>query len=169
MTAWLAMSVHTSGKVPVVLHSGEGRLEEWAVINSPEAKNKCIPFTTAWQLNERMYGDLQGLNKAELVKKYGTDQVQKWRRSFDTAPPNGESLKMTSERTIPYFEGSIVQRLKEGKNVLVSAHGNSLRSIIMKLDNLSADQVVKLELATGVPIVYEFLDGKFYKSEINQS
>lgn len=107
-------------------------------------------------LNERHYGDLQGLNKAETAKKYGDKQVHIWRRSYDIAPPNGESLKDTAERTLPYFEKKIVPDLKAGKNILVSAHGNSLRSIVMKLDKLTKEQVLELNLGTGVPIVYEF-------------
>ena len=117
---------------------------------------ESIPVEKDQALNERHYGDLQGLNKAEMAKKFGVEQVHIWRRSYDVAPPNGESLKDTAERTIPYFKKKIVPDLKAGKNVLVSAHGNSLRSIVMHLDRLTKDQVVKLELGTGVPIVYDF-------------
>jgi len=115
-----------------------------------------IPVEKDQALNERMYGDLQGLNKAETAKKYGERQVHIWRRSYDIAPPGGESLKDTAERTLPYFESRIVPDLKAGKNVLVSAHGNSLRSIVMQLDKLTKEQVLELNLGTGVPIVYEF-------------
>ena len=107
-------------------------------------------------LNERHYGDLQGLNKAETEKKFGETQVKIWRRSYDVAPPNGESLKDTAARTLPYFESKILSDLKQGKNVIVSAHGNSLRSIVMVLDKLSKEQVLELNLATGLPIVYQF-------------
>jgi 2,3-bisphosphoglycerate-dependent phosphoglycerate mutase len=106
-------------------------------------------------LNERHYGDLQGLNKAETAKKYGDEQVHIWRRSYDIAPPNGESLKDTAARTLPYFEKKIIPDLKAGKNLLVAAHGNSLRSIVMHLDKMTKEQVLKLNLGTGVPIVYE--------------
>lgn len=105
-------------------------------------------------LNERDYGDLVGHNKEEMAKKVGAEQVHIWRRSFDVAPPGGESLKDTAERTLPYFEAKIMPEVLAGKNVIVSAHGNSLRSIIMKLDNLSRDEVTQLNLATGVPIIY---------------
>jgi 2,3-bisphosphoglycerate-dependent phosphoglycerate mutase len=101
-----------------------------------------------------MYGTLQGMNKDEMRKQFGEEQVKIWRRSYDVAPPGGESLKMTAERTIPYFQEMILPKLKEGKNVLVVAHGNSLRSIVMVLDQLSPDAVVALEIATGVPLVY---------------
>jgi 2,3-bisphosphoglycerate-dependent phosphoglycerate mutase len=106
-------------------------------------------------LNERHYGDLQGLDKGETAKKYGDDQVKIWRRSYDVPPPNGESLKDTAARTIPYFEDKIVPYLKEGKNVIVAAHGNSLRSIVMHLEHLTKEQVLELNLETAVPRVYE--------------
>jgi 2,3-bisphosphoglycerate-dependent phosphoglycerate mutase len=106
-------------------------------------------------LNERHYGDLQGLNKAETAKKFGDEQVKIWRRSYDIAPPNGESLKDTAARTLPYFDAQIIPSLKDGKNVLVAAHGNSLRSIVMHLEHLSKEQVLELNLETGVPRVYE--------------
>ncbi|MHB2019188.1 MAG: 2,3-bisphosphoglycerate-dependent phosphoglycerate mutase [Candidatus Xenobia bacterium] len=109
-------------------------------------------------LNERHYGDLQGLNKAETAEKYGAEQVHKWRRSYDIQPPGGESLKDTAARTLPYFEQHIVPDLLAGRNVIVAAHGNSLRSIVMHLDGLTPQQVIDLNLATGVPIVYEFND-----------
>ena len=107
-------------------------------------------------LNERHYGDLQGLNKAETAKKFGDKQVRIWRRSYDIAPPNGESLKDTAARTLPYFEKKIIPDIKAGKNILVAAHGNSLRSIVMDLDKLTREQVLELNLATGIPIIYEF-------------
>lgn len=115
-----------------------------------------VPVAYDQALNERHYGDLQGLNKAETAEKYGKEQVHLWRRSYDVAPPGGESLKDTAARTLPYFEARIVPDLRAGLNVLVSAHGNSLRSIVMHLDKLSRQQVLELNLATGVPIVYEF-------------
>ena len=118
-------------------------------------------------LNERHYGDLQGLNKDETRKKFGEEQVKRWRRSYDVAPPNGESLKDTAARTLPYFESRILPDLKAGKNVLVAAHGNSLRSIVMFLDKLTQEQVLALEIATGVPILYEIAaDGSVREKKI---
>src|SRR5215468_5783085 len=114
-----------------------------------------LPIVRDQALNERHYGDLQGLNKAETAEKYGAEQVHIWRRSYDVAPPGGESLKDAAARTLPYFESAIVSRLKTGENLLVSAHGNSLRSIVMHLDRLTKEQVLQLNLATGVPIVYD--------------
>src|SRR5207245_1920524 len=111
-------------------------------------KNGSIPVTRDQALNERHYGDLQGLDKAETAKKFGDEQVKIWRRSYDIAPPNGESLKDTAARTLPYFDSVIVPYLKQGKNVLVAAHGNSLRSIVMHLEHLTKEQVLELNLDT---------------------
>lgn len=163
MTAMLVMNEHSSGKVPVLLHEHEKKLEAWSKNYSPHAEEMCIPVIRAWQLNERMYGELQGLNKAETAEKYGKEQVHIWRRSFDVPPPNGESLEMTAARSIPYFKETVLPFLKKGKNVLIAAHGNSLRSIMMDLDHLSKEAVVNLEIDTGHPIVYNYEDGKFMK------
>jgi 2,3-bisphosphoglycerate-dependent phosphoglycerate mutase len=163
MTAMLAMTRHHSGKVPLVLHPGEGKLEEWAQIYSEEAKAATIPVIRAWELNERMYGKLQGLNKAETMEKYGKEQVQIWRRSFDVPPPEGESLAMTAQRSIPYFKEQVIPHLRAGRHVFIAAHGNSLRSIIMYIDKLTAEEVVRLELATGEPLIYNFESETFSK------
>ena len=112
-----------------------------------------------WRLSERHYGALQGLNKAETAEKHGAEQVHVWRRSFDVAPPEGESLEMTAERTIPYFTEEIVQDLADDKSVLVSAHGNSLRSIVMHIEGISPEDIVSLEIPTGEPIHYEYEGG----------
>ncbi len=114
-----------------------------------------VPIIRDQALNERHYGDLQGLNKKRTAEKYGSDQVKIWRRSYDVPPPNGEALKNTAERTLPFFERCILGDIALGKNVLVVAHGNSNRSIVMKLDNLTGEQVIGLELGTGVPLVYD--------------
>lgn len=163
MTAMLAMTEHHSGKVPVILHQGEKKLEEWSQIYSESALAQTIPVIRAWELNERMYGELQGVNKDELRKRYGNEQVQIWRRSFAVPPPSGESLEMTAARSIPYFKNMIVPCLEKGQNVFVAAHGNSLRSIIMYLDGLSQDEVVSLELPTGLPVIYTYDNGQFTK------
>lgn len=106
-------------------------------------------------LNERDYGDLSGLNKDDAREKWGPEQVHIWRRSYDTPPPGGESLKDTAARTLPYFDAEIMPQVKAGKTIIVAAHGNSLRSIVMQLDGLSREEVIALEIATGVPIVYK--------------
>ncbi len=107
-------------------------------------------------LNERDYGDLAGLNKDDARKEWGEEQVHIWRRSYDMPPPGGESLKNTAERVLPYFNSSILPKLLQGENILVAAHGNSLRSLVMQLDNLSKEEVVALEIPTGAPIIYSF-------------
>jgi len=120
-----------------------------------ESGQKPVPIEKSEALNERHYGDLQGLNKAETAKKYGDEQVLLWRRSFDVKPPNGESLKDTAARTLPYFEAKIRPAAAAGKNVLVAAHGNSLRAIVMGLENLTPEQILKVEIGTCQPIIYD--------------
>ena len=112
-------------------------------------------------LNERDYGELTGLNKDAARKKWGEDQVHIWRRSFDVPPPGGESLKDTAERVIPYFRDKILPLLIEDNNILISAHGNSLRALAMHIEGLSSEEILTREIATGQPISYEFFDGKF--------
>lgn len=114
-----------------------------------------LPNERGQALNERHYGDLQGLDKAETAKKFGDDQVRLWRRSYDVAPPGGESLENTAARTLPYLQSNILPAVHAGQHVLVAAHGNSLRSIVMHLDGLTREEVLSLELGTGVPVVYD--------------
>ena len=168
MTLSLAMLQHSSQKVPVFLHPGQGKMEEWGKIYSEETKAKTIPVYMAWELNERMYGELQGLNKAETAKKFGDHQVHIWRRSFDVPPPGGESLAMTAERALPYFKKMILPRLQKGENVLICAHGNSQRAIVMDLDHLSKEEVIKLELATGKPIIYQFEQSRHERCDLSR-
>ncbi|MXV37729.1 2,3-bisphosphoglycerate-dependent phosphoglycerate mutase [Flavobacteriaceae bacterium Ap0902] len=131
-------------------HTLEIILEEIGKTDMPVIENQA--------LNERAYGDLEGLNKAETAKKHGEEQVHLWRRSYDVAPPNGESLKDTYNRVVPYYENEIKPALAQNKNVLIVAHGNSLRALIMYLESLSPEEILKREIATGHPIVYEFDD-----------
>ncbi|THI87044.1 MAG: 2,3-bisphosphoglycerate-dependent phosphoglycerate mutase [Nitrospira sp. CG24A] len=114
-----------------------------------------IPVEKDKALNERMYGELQGLNKDETAKKYGDAQVKIWRRSYDVRPPGGESLKDTAERVLPYYEQTIKPHLLKGDTILVAAHGNSLRALIMELEQLSREQVLELNIPTGAPLLYE--------------
>lgn len=140
-------------------------------INTLDLAMKCagktgVPVTRDKALNERHYGALQGLNKAETAKKYGDEQVHIWRRSYDIPPPADktdmnpegitESLKDTAARTLPYFREYVMKDLKDGKNVIIAAHGNSLRSIVMELDKMTKEQVLELNIPTATPIVYEF-------------
>lgn len=120
-----------------------------------EVNGWSLPVIRDAALNERMYGDLQGLDKDETRAIHGEEQVKIWRRSYDVSPPNGESLKDTAARTLPFFDRCIMGDIRHGRNVLVVAHGNSNRSIVMRLDRLTGDEVMKVELATGVPLIYD--------------
>ncbi|EXL23162.1 2,3-diphosphoglycerate-dependent phosphoglycerate mutase [Listeria monocytogenes] len=148
-----------------------------------ESDQMWVPVHKSWRLNERHYGALQGLNKQETAEKYGADQVQKWRRSYDTLPPlleenderqakndrryqlldthaipSGENLKVTLERVIPYWMDTIAPEIKEGRRVVIAAHGNSLRALVKFLEGISDDEIMDLEIPTGVPLVYELND-----------
>lgn len=126
-----------------------------------------VPVIRDQALNERHYGDLQGLDKAETARRHGDEQVKIWRRSYDVPPPNGESLKDTAARTLPFFDRCILGDIKQGKDVLVVAHGNSNRSIVMSLDKLSKAEVLELNLGTGIPLVYELApDGAVLSKQI---
>jgi 2,3-bisphosphoglycerate-dependent phosphoglycerate mutase len=127
------------------------------ILNKNESKPEIIRDKA---LNERHYGELQGLNKAEIGEKVGAEQLHIWRRSYDIAPPEGESLKDTQERVIPYYENEILPMIKAGKNILISAHGNSLRALAMHLENISKDDISDINIPTGQPYVYE-LDDNF--------
>jgi 2,3-bisphosphoglycerate-dependent phosphoglycerate mutase len=142
-----------------------------------------IPVTKSWMLNERHYGALQGLNKTETAAQFGEEQVQKWRRSFDIPPdpldetderylgndpryksiekgkfPKTECLKDTVARVVPYFTDEVLPKLKDGKRIIIAAHGNSLRALVKYLDNISDEEIVKLNIPTGIPLVYELDD-----------
>ncbi|MEN9344176.1 MAG: 2,3-bisphosphoglycerate-dependent phosphoglycerate mutase [Chlamydiota bacterium] len=159
-TVTIAMLEHSSQKSPRFMHPSDPSFHGWDAIHS-NIEEQTIPVYIAWQLNERMYGELQGKNKQEMREKFGSEQVEKWRRSFDAAPPQGESLKQTAERALPYFKERILPLLFAGKNVLVAAHGNSLRAVVMFLDNLSSQEIVHKEIATGKPIIYTFTNSSW--------
>ncbi|CAI9282303.1 unnamed protein product [Lactuca saligna] len=163
MTAMLALTQHCCQKVPIIIHNENEEAKIWSQIYSQETKNESIPVVKAWQLNERMYGDLQGLNKQETAEIFGKEQVYKWRRTYEVRPPNGESLEMCLQRAVAFFKDNIEPQLMAGKHVMVVAHANSLRSIIMYLDNLTPQEVINLELSTGVPMLYIYKDGKFIR------
>ena len=148
-------------KLDVAYTSALLRAHETLTLCLETAGQTGLPTHFDQALNERHYGDLQGLNKDETAQKFGADQVKLWRRSYDVQPPNGESLKDTAARTLPYFESNIIPELKAGKNVIISAHGNSLRAIVMQLDQLTQPQVLELNIPNGIPIVYDCdSDGK---------
>ncbi|KAJ4965429.1 hypothetical protein NE237_017278 [Protea cynaroides] len=163
MTAMLAMTQHRHKKVPIIQHNESEQAKAWSQVFSEETKKQTIPVIADWRLNERMYGELQGLNKRETADKYGKEKVHEWRRSYDIPPPNGESLEMCAERAVAYFREQIEPQLLSGKNVMIAAHGNSLRSIIMYLDKLTSQEVISLELSTGIPMLYIFKEGKFIR------
>jgi len=148
--------VHTSGLI---------RAQRTAeIVMEHNSASSEVPTHCDIRLNERHYGDLQGMNKDETRAKHGKEQVRIWRRSYDVPPPGGESLEMCAERTLPYLTEAIIPDLESGKTVLVAAHGNSLRSIVMKIENLSKDEVLNLEIATGVPRTYTYDDGVFTRA-----
>ncbi len=152
-TLLLVMAQTKTGKVPLFTHRA-GKQKTW--MHHAGDKKKEIWVIKHFALNERYYGDLQGLNKDAMRKKYGEAQVQIWRRSFAVRPPGGESLKDTCARTLPFLKSVILADIKNGKNVLVVAHGNSLRAVLKYLDNISDDAIPMLEIPTGVPYVYAF-------------
>lgn len=141
------------GKSPVFKHNADA--PEWHGWDQYDGDHSQeLPIFTSQALDERYYGDLQGFNKAEMAARVGEDMVHQWRRSYATRPPGGESLEDTVQHTVAYFRDRIFPHLQAGENVLISAHGNSLRALIMHLEHLSPAAVTDLELATGVPIVY---------------
>jgi 2,3-bisphosphoglycerate-dependent phosphoglycerate mutase len=140
-----------SMRTPIIYHEDQ-RIRDWE--HHTGNSQTELPIYQSVNLAERYYGDLQGLNKQKTREKYGNEQVHLWRRSYDVNPPGGESLKGTAERTIPYFKEFILKDLQEGKTVLVVAHGNSLRSITMFVENISEQEIPNVEIPTGIPIQY---------------
>ena len=139
------------------------RAQETGRLILEQINQKDIEIIQDQSLNERNYGDLAGLNKDEAREKWGEEQVHIWRRSFDVPPPGGESLKNTAERVLPYFEREIMPKVKKSLNILVAAHGNSLRALVMHLENITSEEIVKLEIATGDPLIYEYSNGDFVR------
>jgi 2,3-bisphosphoglycerate-dependent phosphoglycerate mutase len=131
------------------------RAQNTLIIALKTASHSEIPITFDKALNERMYGDLEGLDKTETSKKYGEEQVKIWRRSYDIPPPNGESLKDTAARVLPYFKDEIIPKLKEGKSIVIVAHGNSLRALIMFLEQMTPEQILEFEIGTAQPRLYK--------------
>ena len=136
------------------------RAQDTGRIILEQMENPSIEVLKDVSLNERNYGDLAGLNKDEARKKWGEHQVHIWRRSFDVPPPGCESLKDTAERVLPYFKKNIIPELIKGLNILVAAHGNSLRALVMELEEISSEEIVELEISTGVPLIYKFEENK---------
>lgn len=148
-------------KTGIFLHD-DGKGDEWS--HHPMRVDESeMPVYSSENLNERYYGKLQGQNKQQAREMYGEEQVFIWRRSFDVAPPGGESLKDTYERTIPYFKDKILPLLEMDKNVIVVAHGNSLRSVVKYIEGISDEDIPKFELNTGEPVIYDHKKGRFDK------
>jgi 2,3-bisphosphoglycerate-dependent phosphoglycerate mutase len=160
MTAMIALSVHSSGKTACIMHEDV----RFSIYNS-QVKESCIPVYIESSINERNYGKLQGLEKKFVANVYGQDRVQSWRRGFEESPPGGESLKMTVERVLPVVKEKIVPAIKNKKNVLVVAHGNSLRAIVMYLKNLSKTEIFTTEFSTGSYKMYSFDNNKWTESD----
>jgi 2,3-bisphosphoglycerate-dependent phosphoglycerate mutase len=165
LTAMLAMSRSHGECVPCMIHEHDAQFMKMAGVYNSKSERMLLPVYAYSELNERMYGELQGLNKEETLKKHGEAQFTLWRRSYRGRPPGGESLEMTAKRAIPFFQKKIVPHLEKGENILISAHGNSLRAIVMFLEQLSEEEVVQLELPTGEPRVYDFHKPNFWKRE----
>jgi len=162
MTAMLALATQKGGRVPVFLRADEPAETGLSrTIHDADCAASILPVHCDWRLNERNYGALQGLNKQATREKYGDEQVHIWRRSYDVPPPEGESLELCAKRTLPYLAEAIQPDLAKGQTVLVAAHGNSLRSIVMAIEGLSTEEVLGLEIPTGVPRLYEFADGAY--------
>ncbi len=154
-------------KTGIFVHE-TGMMRKWS--NRSQIDAHEILVYSSESLNERYYGDLQGMNKDQMREKYGEEQVFKWRRGFDARPPKAESLKDVYNRSIPYFKKKILPELDAGKNVIVSAHGNSLRAIIKFIDNISDEDIPHLELPTGKPVVYNYgINKRFRKIETSHS
>lgn len=158
-TAVIALVHAQTRKTPVIIHDHD----EMEHKNVSYGQDELLPIYHNRHLNERYYGELQGRNKADVAAEFGDEQVHQWRRSYDTPPPQGECLKETAERTIPFFVEDVMPQLEKGKNVLVSAHGNSLRSIVMHIEQLSKEAILQLEIPTGQPLFYEFDGGQLRK------
>ncbi|MEI8301521.1 MAG: 2,3-bisphosphoglycerate-dependent phosphoglycerate mutase [Chlamydiota bacterium] len=164
LTAMLVMSRTKTGKVACMMHDEDPQYGSMSKIHDTHTLATIIPVYAHAELNERMYGNLQGLNKQATLEKYGETQFKLWRRSFRGVPPEGESLEMTAARTIPFFKKNILPRLEKGETILISAHGNSLRAIVMFLENLSEEAVVSLEIPTGKALCYH-LESGFWKKQ----
>jgi len=149
------------GKNPLFVHLDGGKMQEWGSFEGGFADS--IPTYVSEKLNERYYGKLQGLNKEEAKKTFGEDQVKLWRRSYDVAPPDGESLKDTFNRTVPFYKQFVEPELKSGKNILIVSSGNSLRSIVKYIENISDDEIIDFEMSFGELIKYDFNDGRYEK------
>ena len=160
-TAMTVLSYNKVSGTPIVIHKRD-KTAKWSKFYHKDFK-KFVPVIKSWELNERCYGKLQGMNKDRAKKKFGEKQVFVWRRSYDVNPPGGESLQDVVKRVKRFFEKRVLTELKARENVLIGAHGNSLRALVMYLDNLSPEKVPYLEIKKGVPLVYKYSRGSIQK------
>lgn len=165
-TALIVLLSDKKRRTPYLVHTCPIFRRRYLHFCHTEQKN-MIPVYRSWQLNERYYGDLQGLNKVKIADIFGVGEVVSWRKGYAARPPKGESLKDTSRRVIPFFNKKIMRELKEGKNVLVSAHSNTLRSIVMSLEQMDEAQVVGLEVDTANPVVFDYQNGEFIRQQVS--
>ena len=162
-----AKKLEAAGLVPTVFFTSALRRAQHTLdLILDELGITEVTITRSKALNERDYGDLAGLNKDDAREKWGEEQVHQWRRSYDVPPPGGESLKDTAARTLPYYEDVILPFVEDGETVLVAAHGNSLRSMVMAIEKLTPDEILKRELATGEPVVYRITKGGKLKERV---
>ncbi len=162
MTAMIALVARGGEQLPVIMRRDEP--EELGfdhAVHNETTESNILPVHSDWRLNERNYGVLQGLGKQATKDKHGLEQVHIWRRSYDVPPPGGESLEMCAGRTLPCFQEAILPHLKAGLSVFVAAHGNSLRSIVMSIEGMSKQEVLFLEIATAVPLIYDYAESAF--------
>lgn len=160
-TALTILSYNKVSGTPIILHLKD-KISSKSKFFHKDFK-KFVPVIKDWHLNERYYGKLQGMNKNKAIKIYGKEKVFLWRRSYNISPPGGENLKDTEKRVVSFFKKRILPELKKKKNVLIAAHGNSLRALVKYLDNISPENVQKLEIKKGIPLFYEFSNNKIRK------
>lgn len=164
MTAFLALSKVEGEVTPAVVHDEEHeKRNEWYQFPKMEDDTTILPVYLAEALNERFYGDLQGKNKDAVLQEVGQQQFHAWRRSYDGKPPEGESLAETVQRVIPYFEKEIISRVIKGENILVVAHGNTIRGIVKYIDHISDEEIAMVEIPLGEPMIYQFEEGMWGK------
>ena len=167
-TAFIVLLSDSRRRTPYLIHSSDFFHRKWYHTFSHTEQKNMIPVYRCWQLNERFYGDLQGLSKSKIADIFGVDKVVSWRRGYTERPPKGESLQDTSHRVIPFFNKEIVKQLEAGKNVLVSALSNTLRSIMMNIEQMDEAQVVGLEVDTANLIIYNYSNGEYLRETLSE-
>jgi 2,3-bisphosphoglycerate-dependent phosphoglycerate mutase len=167
-TAFIVLLADPKHRAPYLVHTSDFFHCRWYNRFCAAEHKNMIPVYRCWQLNERYYGDLQGLSKAKIADVFSVDKVVSWRKGYTERPPKGESLKDTSKRVLPFFNKVIMKQLEEGKNILISAHSNTLRSIVMKLEQMDEAQVVGLEVDTASVVIYNYDDNGFVREELPQ-